>query len=162
MTAALLESLRELLEEDLDGVTVTPEGLRAVADARWGEVEIRVDPDEDEGDDETIALRVQVLVPPPAGAGQEFLLFCLSTNVQYWGVKIGIDEVGMLAVHADLESDGTVPLALVAGEIVDRAESIQQLLDEDLTDYCLKHGLGTPAQRARWESRQPQPIDDED
>ena len=164
MSAAQLEPLRELLEEDIDGVTLTPAGLRAVSDQRWGEVTIQVDPDEDEKDEGTVAVRVQVLVPPPAGAGPEFLLWALATNVGYWGVKIGLDEDGMLSVHADVEAEPSTSLPLVAAEIVDRSESILQLIDEDLTDYCLAHGLGSPVQRARWEKRRPATIleDDED
>ena len=157
MTSALLESLGELVEDDLDGVTLTPEGLRAVADARFGEVTIRIDHEEDEEADEgTASLRVQVSVPPPAGAGPEFLLWCLATNTQYWGVKVGLDEDGMLAVHADLEAEGGRADELLAADVLDRVESVLQLLDEDLTEYCLAHGLGTPAQRGRWQRRRPE------
>jgi hypothetical protein len=148
MASALLESLRPMLEEDLDGVKSAPEGLRAVADARYGEVLVRIDHDE-----EAAAIRVQVALPPPAGAGTDFLLFCLSTNIQYWDVKFGLDEEGMLAVHADLEGEGVRADESLANDVIDRVESILQLLDEDLPDYLLEHGLGTPAQRARWQSR---------
>jgi hypothetical protein len=150
MASALLESLRPLVEEDLDGITSTPDGLRAMADARFGEVIIRVDHDE-----EAEAIRVQVSLPPPAGAGREFLVWCLATNPQYWDVKFGLDEDGMLAVHADLEANGSQADEALANEVVDRVESILQLLDEDLPDYLLTNGLGTPAQRARWQSRRP-------
>ncbi len=155
MSSALLESLRKMVEEDLDGITSTPEGLRAVADARFGEVVIRVDHDE-----EAAAIRVQVLVPPPAGAGREFLLFCLSTNTQYWDVKFGLDEDGMLAVHADLEAEQPTADERLANGVVDRVESILQLLDEDLADYLLANGLGTPAQRTRWERHRPSTQED--
>jgi hypothetical protein len=150
MSSALLESLRALVEEDLDGITSTPDGLRAVADARYGEVMLRIDHDE-----EAEAIRVQVSLPPPAGAGPEFLVFCLSTNTQYWDVKFGLDEDGMLSVHADLEAEGSQADEVMANDVVDRVESILQLLDEDLAEYLLTHGLGTPAQRARWQSRRP-------
>ncbi len=149
MASALLESLRPLVEEELDGIASTPDGLRAMADARFGEVVIRVDHDE-----EAEAIRVQVSLPPPAGAGREFLVWCLATNTQYWDVKFGLDEDGMLAVHADLGAEAEADEAL-ANEVVDRVESILQLLDEDLPDYLLANGLGTPAQRARWQSRRP-------
>jgi hypothetical protein len=162
MSSPLLESLRELVEEDLDGVTATPEGLRAVADARWGEVTIRVDVDEEEHDDDTAAVRVSVRVAPPAGAGQEFLVWCLATNTQFWGVKLGLDDDGMLSAHADLEAEGGQADELLATDVVDRVETILQLLDEDLVEYCLAHGLGTPTQRARWERRRPEVLDEDD
>ncbi len=114
MASQLLESLRELLEEELDGVTATAEGLRAVADARFAEIVLRIDHDEE------------------AEA-----------------------EDGMLAVHADLEASKAIPSQDLANDVADRVESIIQLLDEDLAEYLLDVGLGTPAQRARWESRRP-------
>lgn len=150
MASQLLESLRELLEEELDGVTATAEGLRAVADARFAEIVLRIDHDE-----EAEAIRVQTTVAPPAGAGPEFLVWCLATNTQYWDAKIGLDEDGMLAVHADLEASKAIPSQDLANDVADRVESIIQLLDEDLAEYLLDVGLGTPAQRARWESRRP-------
>jgi hypothetical protein len=162
MSSPLLESLRELVEEDLDGVTATPEGLRAVADARWGEVTVRVDEEEPEQDEDGAGLRVSVRVPPPAGAGQEFLVWALSTNTQFWGVKLGLDDDGMLSVHADLETEGGEADELLASDVIDRVETILQLLDEDLAEYCLAHGLGTPAQRARWERRRAEVLGDED
>jgi hypothetical protein len=155
MSSALLETLRELVEEDLDGITSTEEGLRAVADARYGEVVIRVDHDE-----EAAAIRVQVSLPPPAGAGPDFLVWCLATNTQYWDVKFGLDEDGMLAVHADLEAEDAQPSERLAQDVIDRVESILQLLDEDLSEYLLAHGLGTPAQRARWERHRPSTQED--
>lgn len=159
--SSLFETLRDLLDEEIDGVALTPEGLRAVADARWGEVTVCVDRDEDEQEPDTIAIRVHVDVPPPAGAGQEFLLWCLATNTQYWGVKLGLDEKGMLCVHADLDATGPNAEEVLAADVLDRVESILQLVDEDLSDYCLVHGLGTPAQRARWESRRPEGVGEE-
>jgi hypothetical protein len=159
--SSLFETLRDLLDEEIDGIEVTPEGLRAVADARWGEVRVCVDRDEDEQEPETVALRVHVDVPPPAGAGQEFLLWCLATNTQYWSVKTGLDEQGMLCVHADIDATGPNAAALLAADVVDRVESILQLIDEDLADYCLAHGLGTPSQRTRWEARRPEGVGEE-
>lgn len=151
MASQLLESLRAMIDEELDGVTSTPEGLRAIADVRFAETVIRIDHDE-----AAEAIRIQALIAPPAGAGTEFLVWCLATNTQYWDVKIGLDEDGMLSVHADLEAEaGTQANEDLANDLVDRVESILQLLDEDLAEYLLDAGLGTPAQRARWESRQP-------
>ncbi|HJL18909.1 MAG TPA: YbjN domain-containing protein [Sandaracinaceae bacterium LLY-WYZ-13_1] len=163
MSSPLLESLRQLVEEDLDGVTSTPDGLRAVADTRYGEVTVRIDLDEDEQDEDGGAVRVSVRVPPPAGAGQEFLLFCLATNTQFWGVKIGLEDDGMLSVHADLDcEDPSQADELLASDVLDRVETILQLLDEDLVDYALAHGLGTPAQRARWERRRPESLGEDE
>ena len=162
MTTPILETLRSLLEDDLDGVTATPEGLRAVSDQRFGEVTLRIDPDEDEQDDGTIALRVQAIVPAPIGAGSEFLIWCLHLNNSYWAVKLGVDDSGMLVVHADVEAEPDVKLAALAAEVIDRAESILQLLDEDLVEYCLGAGVGTPAQQARWEERRPSALEDDD
>lgn len=162
MTAPILETLRSLLEDDLDGITATPEGLRAVTDARFGEVTLRVDPDDDEKNDGTIALRVQALVPTPIGAGSEFLIWALNLNNSYWAVKLGVDDTGMLVVHADVEAEPDVKLASLAAEVIDRAESILGLLDEDLVDYCLGSRIGTPAQRQRWEERQPAALDDDE
>lgn len=162
MISPLLESLRELVEEDLDGVSATPEGLRAVADARWGEVTVRVDVDEEEQDEDGAGVRVSVRIPPPAGAGEEFLVWCLATNTQFWGVKLGLDDDGMLSVHADLDAGEGRPDELLAADVVDRVETILQLLDEDLAEYCLAHGLGTPSQRARWERRRPEILDEDD
>lgn len=149
MASQLLESVRELLAEELDGVSSTPEGLRAVVDARYAELVLRIDHDE-----EAEAIRVQTSIPPPAGAGPEFLVWCLSTNIQYWDAKIGLDEDGMLTIHADVEAGRATPPDL-ANDLADSVESIIQLLDEDLAEYLLEVGLGTPAQRARWESRRP-------
>jgi hypothetical protein len=157
MSSALLESLRGYLEEELDGVTSTPEGLRAVADVRYGEVVVRVDHDQ-----ESHAVRVQVSVPPPAGAGHAFLIWCMSINTRYWDVKLGLDPDGMLSVHADLEVEGTEADEMLATDVADRVDSILQLLDEDLTDHLLAAQLGTPAQRARWESRPPTGAESED
>ncbi|MGF1466560.1 MAG: hypothetical protein ACFCGT_10530 [Sandaracinaceae bacterium] len=157
MSSNLIESLRAIVEEDLDGVTLTPDGLRAEADTRYGEVTVRVDHDE-----EAAALRVQVELPVPAGSGPEFLIWCLSTNVQYWDVKVGLDDTGLLAVHADLEVDVEEADAALATAVVDRVESILQLLDEDLVDYLLASGLGTPGQRQRWQRRRPEDEVDDD
>lgn len=150
MASAFLDSLRELLDEELDGLTSTAVGLQAVVDVRYGEVVLRLEHDAD-----SQALRAQVAVPPPAGAGHELLVWCLSMNTQYWDVKIGLDEQGMLLLHADLEVRGSEADDVLASDVADRVDSILQLLDEDLTDYLLEHGHGTPAQRTRWKSRPP-------
>jgi hypothetical protein len=157
MSSGLLESLRGYLEEELDGLTSTDESLSAVADVRYGEVIVQI-----EHDVESQAIRVQVTVPPPAGAGPSFLVWCLSINTQYWDVKIGLDDEGMLCLHADLEAEGTQADEMLASDVADRVDSILQLLDEDLTDYLVAHELGTPSQRVRWQSRPPVGAETED
>ena len=145
----LLELLRERLDEDIDGIARTEDGLSAIVDARFGEVTLEL-----EHEPEAQSMRVMVCVPPPAGAGTDFLIWALSTNTQYWDVKIGLDEGGQLVVHADLDAEGQ-ELSALAGLIVDRTETILELLDADLVDWLLEHDLGTPAQRERWVSRRP-------
>lgn len=145
----LLTALRDRLEDDIDGITRTDEALEAILDARYGEVRLQI-----EHDDEAGSLRVMVCIPPPAGAGHDFLLWALSTNTQYWDVKIGLDEVGQLVVHADLDSDGE-ELARLAALVADRMETILELIDDDLVEWLLERDLGTPQQRERWVSRCP-------
>lgn len=154
MADDLLSALRERLDEDIDGIARTEDGLEAIVDARYGEVVLEV-----EHDVEAQSLRLMVCVPPPAGAGADFLIWALSTNTQYWDVKIGLDEAGHLVIHADLDAEGE-PIADLAGLIVDRTETILELLDADLVEWLLEHGLGTPAQRERWISRKPT-VDEE-
>ncbi len=149
MADELLSALRDRLEDDIDGIAETERGLGAVVDARFGEVTLEI-----EHDAEADSLRVMVCLPPPAGAGPDFLLWALSTNIQYWDVKIGLDEAGQLVVHADLDSEGE-ELVDLAGLVVDRVETILELVDEDLVDWLVEHNLGTPQQRERWQSRQP-------
>mgnify|MGYP006915196792 CR=1 FL=1 len=90
----------------------------------------------------------------PAGSGPGFLVFCLATTAQYWDVKIGLDDDGLLVVHADVDATPDGDLDLVAETLAARAETIAELIDDDLVPYLLEHGLGTPAQRARWKSRE--------
>ena len=68
----------------------------------------------------------------------------------------------MIAVHADLEVVGAVAIQSLAAEIVDRSDSVIQLLDEDLVEYSLSHGLGTPQQQARWRERTANAPGDDD
>ena len=148
MASDLLRALKERTDDDLDGLTLTADGLSAVADIRFGEVTIDIDHDEEAG-----SVRVSVSVPPPAGAGSDFLVWALSVNAQYWDVKIGLGEDGELLVHADLDAEPDADITDLAADVVDRAESILELLDDDLTEWVLEHDLGTPAQRERWLSR---------
>lgn len=150
----LLMSLEERIEDDLDGLALVDGSLKAVNDARYGEVTLSIDHDE-----EAASLRVSVAIPPPAGAGTDFLIWCLATNMQYWDVKIGLDDDGQLVIHADLDADEDTDLGRLGASVVDRAETILDLLDDDLTTWALEHGLGTPAQRERWVSRASTPDD---
>lgn len=148
MASDILQALHQRIEDDLDGLAMTPDGLQAVTDARWGELTIQIDHDEEAG-----AVRVGVALPTPAGAGSEFLVWCLSLNAQYFDVKVGLDEDGNLLIHGDLDADDDVDVGDLATDVVDTAESILDVIDDDLVEWCLSHGFGTPAQRTRWESR---------
>lgn len=147
MATEILQALHERIEDDLDGLTLTPDGLRAVTDARWGEITLHID-----HDPEAATVRVSAALPPPVGAGVEFLIWCLSLNGQYFDVKVALDDDGRLLVHGDLDADGSEPADLAA-DVVDAAESVLDLIDDDLVEWCLGQGLGTPAQRTRWASR---------
>jgi hypothetical protein len=147
MGTDILKALHERIEEDLDGLALTPDGLRAVTDARWGELTLHID-----HDPEAATVRVSAAIPPPVGAGVEFLIWCLSLNGQYFDVKVALDEDGRLLVHSDLDADDMEPSDL-ATDVVDAAESVLDLIDDDLVEWCVAHGLGTPAQRQRWTSR---------
>lgn len=146
----LLDDLYDRMEEDLDGLSRVPEGLRAVVDARFGEVTVRID-----HDPEAEMIRVSVAVPPPAGAGRSFLIWCLSTNAMYWDVKLGLDTRGRFLVHADLDAREGIDPDDLAAAVVERAETVVDLLDDDFVEWLLSHGLGTPIQRDRWETHVP-------
>lgn len=148
MSTELLRAIKERLDEDLDGLTATPDGLEAVSDARFGEIAIKI-----EHEEESASMRVSVALPPPMGAGQDFLLWCLWTNTQYWDVKIGIDDDGKLLVHADLDAEADSEPAELAADVIDRAETIVELIDDDLVEWLIDRGLGTPAQQDRWRTR---------
>lgn len=140
-----LTAIYEIIEEDLDGLTDTGDGLSFVTDARYGEVTIEID-----HDPEAESIRVSAGVAPPAGAGRSFLVWCLALNTRYWDVKVGLADDGRLLVHSDLVAEeGAEPDAL-AIEVVDRAETVIELLDDDLVGWLLEHALGTPAQIERW------------
>jgi hypothetical protein len=157
MPSEILRGVMERIQDDVDGVTATAEGLAAVADARFGEVTIQIDHEEEAGE-----IRVGIAIPPPAGAGRNFLIWCLSENVLYWDVKIGLDEDGELLLHADLDVTPESDLDALSRDVVDRVESILDLLDDDLVGWLLEHDLGTPAQRERWQTRARDRDDDDD
>lgn len=143
----LLDNLYDRMEEDLDGLARVPEGLSAVVDARFGEVTVRID-----HDPVAEMIRVSVAVPPPAGAGRSFLIWSLSTNAMYWDVKLGLDARGRVLVHADLDATEGSDLDELAAALVERAEAVVDLLDDDFVGWLHSHDLGTPAQRERWEA----------
>jgi hypothetical protein len=151
----LLGRLKEHLVDDLEGLTLTEDGLRAVADLRYGEVMLAVD-----HDTEAASVRVSVDLAPAAGAGPEFLVFCLATNVQYWDVKLGLDDEGQLVVHSDLDAVESTDPKLLAAMVMDRVENICDMIDTDLVAWLLDHNLGTPNQRARWIKREKDPTGD--
>ena len=153
MASDLLSSMLKRLQEDLEGLNATGDGLRAVADARYGEVVVEV-----EHDDEAESIRVSAAVAPPAGAGARFLVWCLSVNAHYWDVKIGLDDEGRLLVHSDLDAKAVADTDTdaLATEIVDRVDTVLELLDDDYVEWLLEHGFGTPTQRERWMSRSPE------
>lgn len=157
MPTDLLRSLLPLLEDDLDDVASDEDGLYAEVSARFGEVVLRV-----EHDVEAESVRVGVAVPPPAGGGRAFLIYCLSLDARYWDVKIGLDDTGALLLHSDLPAVDDEDMASLASLIVERSDAVVDLLDDDLVGYLLEHGLGTPAQRERWLDREPADDEDED
>ena len=157
MSDAMLDALRQRLAERLPGLTRSGMGLRSALDARYGMLVLRLD-----WDAEAESIRVAAHIPPPAGSGTELLVWCLATNAQYWDVKIGLDDEGLLVVHADVDADPEGDLGALAERLSDRAETIRELLDDDLAPYLLDRGLGTPAQRARWIDRAETDDDDDD
>ena len=142
----LLSELFDHVEDEVDGITLTPDGLRAVVDGRFGELNVAV-----EHDPEEEMLRVSAAVAPPAGSGRSFLVWCLAINAKYWDVKTGLDEEGRLLVHSDLDATEDIEMDDLAATVVERVDAVVDLLDDDLVEWLLEHGLGTPTQRARWE-----------
>lgn len=144
----LMGELFDLVEEDLDGVTLTPDGMRAIVDGRFGEVTVAVEHDPD-----AEMLRVCAAVPPPVGTGRSFLVWCLAMNARYWDVKLGLDDSGLLLVHSDFDIEEELGMDAIAAAVVEKADTVIDLIDDDLVDWLLEHGLGTPNQRERWEVR---------
>ena len=140
----LLEALREPLEPELRGISLAGTSFTAQVEARYGRVIIHFD-----FDSAAQSIRVHAAVPPPVGAGPEFLVWCLSTNTLYWDVKLGLDDACMLLVHSDVDLD-QADLTSTARVLLERVTAMRELLDDDLVEYLLKHKLGTPAQTQRW------------
>ncbi|MBX3250884.1 MAG: YbjN domain-containing protein [Myxococcales bacterium] len=152
----LLAALHRRIEDEIDGVTATPDGLRAVVDARFGEVTLCIDHDDDEE-----MVRVSAAVAPPAGAGRSFLVWCLALNGRYWDVKLGLDSKGRLLVHSDLDADEGVDPERLSEAVVERVEAVVDVLDDDLVEWLLERDMGTPDQRERWMSREDRDVEDE-
>jgi hypothetical protein len=150
MADALIDALRRLLAARLPGLARSSSGvgLRAAVDAIYGTITLRLD-----WDAEAASIRIAAHLPLPPGGGHELLVWCLATNSQYWDVKLGLDDDGLLVVHADVDADARVDAALLAERLADRADTIRELIDEDLVPHLLARGLGTPVQRARWRER---------
>ncbi len=145
MSGHLLSELYRRVEDEIDGLRATPDGLRAVVEARYGELTLCIDHDPEEQ-----MVRVSAAVAPPAGAGRSFLVWCLALNVRYWDVKLGLDARGRLLAHADLDADEGVDAERLAEAVVERCEAVVDVLDEDLVAWLLERDLGTPEQRERW------------
>lgn len=144
----LLRTLRSALKEDVSGLELAEDGLRTELELRYGVCPLHIDHDPD-----AEALRVSVRLPPPPGAGADFLIWCLALNAQYWDAKLALDEGGYLLIHADLDATPDSDLEQLRGALVDRVDTIAELIEDDLCDYLLEHRLGTPEQLARWQAQ---------
>jgi hypothetical protein len=140
----ILEALQELMEPELTGIQRQGSGLYVTQERRYGRLVLRFD-----FDPAAESLRMYTSVPPPPGAGPEFLVWCLSTNTLYWDVKIGLDAHGMLLIHSDVDLDQG-DLTGTARVLLDRVKAMYELLDDDLVEYLLKSRLATPAQIERF------------
>ena len=145
MPTELLRTLQRLLQDELSGLELADDGLIAELELRYGACSLHID-----HDPEAEALRVSVSLPPPAGAGPDFLIWCLALNAQYWDAKLALDETGYLLVHADLDATPDSDLAQLRSALIDRVDTIAELIEDDLCDYLLEHRLGTPEQLSRW------------
>ena len=147
MARELLDRLQDRMVDDLDGLERSDDCLRFRADARFAPLvgEILHDVAAE-------MLRVCIVVTVPAGAGTEFLVWCLSANAKYWDVKFGLDEQGRLLVHSDLDAHRGVEIDRIANAVVERAETVVDLIDDDLIMWLMARGLGTPAQHTRWQN----------
>ena len=148
MSTDLLRSLQAPLLEELSELELADDGLRMELELRYGICPLHID-----HDPEAEALRVSVRLPPPPGAGAEFLIWCLALNAQYWDAKLALDEGGHLLVHADLDATPDSDLEQLRGALIDRVDTIAELIEDDLCDYLVKHRLGTPEQLNRWQAQ---------
>lgn len=141
----LLTALHAPLADEVSGLERAEEGLRGQLDLRYGLLNFQIDHDED-----AEVLRVAARLPPPVGAGPEFLIWCLSLNADSWTAKLGLDESGFLLVHVDLPAAAEAELELLRDDVSDSIDEIAQLIDEHLCTYLYERSLGTPAQLERW------------
>ncbi|HEX7477666.1 MAG TPA: hypothetical protein VF331_07655 [Polyangiales bacterium] len=144
MNPDILDALRELMESELTDLKIEGTTMHCLLDARYARLGLWFD-----FDPTAESIRMYVTLPPPAGAGPEFLVWCLSTNTLYWDVKIGLDPHGMLLVHSDVDLD-QADLTSTAQVLLERVGAMRELLDDELVAYLVDHKLGTPAQLERW------------
>jgi hypothetical protein len=147
MPTELLRSLHAPLLEEVSGLELSDDGLRGELDLRYGLVPFQID-----HDSEAEAVRVSVRLPPPPGGGPDFLVWCLALNGQYWDAKLGLDEDGLLLVHADVDAAPDSDVDVLRANITDRIDTIAELIDDDLCTYLLERSLGTPQQLERWQT----------
>ncbi|HEX5659663.1 MAG TPA: hypothetical protein VFX59_20845 [Polyangiales bacterium] len=141
----LLSALHTPLAEEVSGLEQADEGLRGQLDLRFGLLGFQIDHDE-----EAEVLRVAVRLPPPVGAGPEFLIWALALNAESWTAKLGLDDSGFLLVHVDLPLPAEPEVELLRDEVTESIDEIAQLIDEHLCNYLQERNLGTPAQLERW------------
>ena len=146
MELDVLHGIAELLSAELPSLQVQNASMVATFESRYGRVVLRFD-----FDPGAESIRMYTLVPPPVGAGHEFLIWCLSINTLYWDVKIGLDAQGMLLVHSDVDLD-QADLTSTTRVLIERVVAMRELLDDDFVEYVLQQGLATPAQSQRWRS----------
>jgi hypothetical protein len=141
----LLSALHTPLAEEVTGLEQAEEGLRGQLDLRYGLLGFQIDHDED-----AEVLRVAVRLPPPVGAGPEFLIWLLALNAESWTAKLGLDESGFLLVHVDLPVPAEPEVELLRDDVTESIDEIAQVIDEHLCNYLFERSLGTPAQLERW------------
>jgi hypothetical protein len=141
----LITSLHPPLAEEVSGLDLDDEILRGPLDLRYGMVSFQIDHEE-----EAEVVRVGVRLPPPVGAGPEFLIWLLAINEESRSAKFALDESGFLLVHLDLPADAEADVELLRDDVTDAIDQIAQLIDESLVTYLYDNSLGTPAQMERW------------
>ncbi len=145
MARDLLDRLHDRMNEDLIGLKRLADGLSVQVECRYSLITVRIQHDRD-----AEMLRVSTTVPPPAGSGQAFLLWSLGANAIYWDVKLGLNEAGLLLVHSDLDAHRGLDIDELASAVIERVETVVELLSDDLVEWIIGQGLGTPKQKERW------------
>lgn len=145
MARNLLDRLLDRLAPDMHGLVRTTDGLELATDARYGNVSVVI-----AHDVEAEMLRVAVAVPPPAGGGVDFLLWCMNQNAVYWDVKFGIDGRGLLLIHSDLDAHRALDIEDLATAVFERSQTVIELLDDDYVEWLLDNKLATAQQAAGW------------